>query len=611
MVGQSAAGSGSRPQSTAPGSDVDSWHTYDGLQIAGLYTAHDELGELPLPGEFPFVRGSEGTRGGRRGWHVAARFGGDAADVNRQILAALENGVSALWLEVGGSGMAVSELGRALDGVLFDAAPLILDSGAAVSEAAARIFALLDEYRTTNRGDIQLWLGDDPLGNRLAGQCSTAVDLDPVVALAQRAIARAENVRAITVSGLPAHEAGASDAQELGIAVAAGLAYLRALTDAGVDIADALGQFVFRLAATDDQFATMAKFRAGRQLWARVAHEVGAPEFGNAPQHAVTSLPMMTRRDPSVNLLRTTVAACGAGIGGADVVTVLPFDIRLPAGELDVPACFSERMARNISLLLLEEAQLGQVRDPAGGSWYVESRTAALASRAWSVMQEVERAGGYLAALHTGMLAGQVSRSRDRRTADIAHRRRTVTGISEYPNLAERVLSPEAHVHPDTSYGGGFEELRDRSDAYVARTGHRPLALLVSMNSIAAQSPRTAWVRNFLACGGIEACDAEISAEQGAAEAETTVAVLCGGVMAAEASASGAEVPPAGPLGAVVAWLREAGVTTVLLAGNEVSGQPIGQNAAAAGHGVDVDGVIGPGMDAVAVLSDLLTKMGA
>lgn len=577
MVGHSAAGSGSRPQSTAPGSDVYSWHTYDGLHIAGLYTVHDELGELPLPGEFPFVRGSEGTRGGRRGWHVAARFGGDAADVNRQILAALKNGVSELWLEVGGSGVAVSELGRALDGVLFDAAPVIVDAGAAVSEAAAQVFALLDEYRTTNRGDIQLWLGADPLSDWLAGRRSSlaghsldagiddhTADLDAVVALAQRAIARAENVRAITVSGLPAHEAGASDAQELGIAVAAGLEYLRALTSAGVDIADALGQFVFQFTATDDQFATMAKFRAGRQLWARVAHEVGAPEFGNAPQHAVTSLPMMTRRDPWVNLLRTTVAACGAGIGGADVVTVLPFDIRLPAGELDVPAGFSERMARNISLLLLEEAQLGQVRDPAGGSWYVESRTAALAAEAWSVMQEVERAGGYLAALQTGMLAGQVNRTHDQRTADIAHRRRTVTGISEYPNLAEGALSPEAHVHPDTSYGGGFEELRDRSDAYVARTGHRPLALLVSMNSTAAQSHRSSWARNFLACGGIEACDSEIAAEHGAAEAEITVAVVCGGVT-----------------------------------------EP------AARHGIDVDGVIGPGMDAVAVLSDLLTKAGA
>src|SRR5690606_25107282 len=155
------------------------------------------------------------------------------------------------------------------------------------------------------------------------------------------------------VDGIAFHNAGAADAQEVGAAVAAGLAYLRLLTGAGVDIADAFGQLEFRFAATDDQFATIVKFRAARRLWARVAQVCGAPSFGAAPPHAITSAAMMTQRDPWVNLLRTTLAAFGAGVGGADSVTVLPFDSALPPGELGVSTTFSQRMARNTQLLLL------------------------------------------------------------------------------------------------------------------------------------------------------------------------------------------------------------------------------------------------------------------
>jgi methylmalonyl-CoA mutase len=571
--------------------------TYDGLTVSPLYTRRDELPEVPLPGQFPFVRGNDPTRDVHRGWYVTARFGGpDAAAVNEEILGGLENGVSSVWLGVGEGGVPVADLPRALNGLLFELAPLSLDAGAEAAPAAEKLFSILDGYSATARGDIQVALGAAPLTSQFSGAAD--VDMDTAVTLAQQAVARPETVRALTVCGVAVHNAGASDAQELGAAVAAGLEYLRALTAAGVSVADALGQLVFRLAATDDQFNTIAKFRAARRLWARVAHELGAPSAGNAPQWAVTSAPMMSQRDPWVNMLRTTLAAFGAGVGGADLVTVLPFDSALPAGELDVSEAFSQRMARNTQLLLLEESHLGHVQDPGAGSWYVESATDALATKAWEFMQELEAAGGFRAALDSGLLAERVGETRDRRDRDVAHRRTSVTGVNEFPNPAETPLSEAAREPAAVArYGAAFEALRNRSDAYLAAHGERPKAVLIPLGPVAEHNVRVTFTANVLASGGIETTNPgalEISGIAAAAtESGARVAVLCG-----SDARYGAEAA------AAVEQLRGTGVDTVLLAGPEkaVAEVPDTQRP---------DGYLTARMDAVAALSGLLEELGA
>ncbi len=571
--------------------------TYDDLTIAPLYTRRDELPELPLPGEYPFVRGADPVRDVQRGWHVTARFeGSDAATVNEQILAGLDNGVSSVWLGVGERGVATKDLPRALQGLLFELAPLALDAGVDASDAAAQLFSILDGYETADRTDIRISLGLTPLTSAFNG--TSHADLDTAVRLAQQAVARPETVRALTVCGIALHNAGASDAQELGASIAAGLEYLRLLTEAGVDVADALEQVVFRFAATDDQFATIAKFRAGRRLWARVAHQLGAPAFGDAPQWAVTSAAMMSQRDPWVNMLRTTLAAFGAGVGGADFVTVLPFDSALPPGELAVSQAFSQRMARNTQLLLLEESHLGHVRDPGAGSWYVESATDALAEKAWEFMQELESAGGFRAALDSGLLAERVEATRLRRDRDVAHRKTAVTGVNEFPNLAEKPLSEAARDFSAIArYGAAFEQLRNRSDAFLAARGARPKALLVPLGPVAENNVRVTFTANVLASGGIETINPgtlDIAGIGGAAsESGASVAVLCGTDARYTAEA-----------GTAVEQLRGAGVATVLLAGPE--------KAVAELSGPQrPDGFLTAKMDAVTALSNLLEELGA
>ncbi len=142
---------------------------------------------------------------------------------------------------------------------------------------------------------------------------------------------------------------------------------------------------------TADQFASIAKLRAARMVWSRVAELSGAD--GAQHQHAVTSAAMMTTRDPWVNMLRTTIGCFAAAVGGAEVITVLPFD-----SAIGVPDDFARRIARNTSAVLHDESSLSRVLDAGGGSWYLESLTAALAETAWATFTELERGGGAAAA---------------------------------------------------------------------------------------------------------------------------------------------------------------------------------------------------------------------
>lgn len=572
--------------------------TYDGVTIAPLYGALDETPENSLPGSFPFVRGRDATRDVNAGWKVSARFGFGQTDpeaVNRSILDGLNNGVSALWLVVGEHSLPVAGISPALNGVLFDLAPVVLDARADTVDAAEALLSAVDSAEVGDRSAIDIRLGAATLTARFAGD--EAPPLNAVVTLARTSAERTERVRAITVDGTVFHNRGASDSQEVGAAVAAGLEYLRELTSAGLTAAQALGQLEFRFAATDDQFQTIAKFRAARTLWARVAQVVGAPSSGGAPQHGVTSEAMMAQRDPWVNMLRTTLATFGAGIGGADAVTVLPFDVALDGGAAGVSKTFSSRIARNTQLLLLEESHLGRVLDPGSGSWYIEHLTDELAQKAWQFTQMIEAEGGYSAALESGALADAIAAVKAARDSDIAHRRTPLTGVNEFPNLAEAPLPPPTSSPKVDRYGAAFEALRDRSDAFLAENDARPLALLAPIGSVAEHNVRTTFAANLLASGGIHSENpGPLTADTMADAVRTSgarIAVLCG-----------TDKRYGDEAAAAVAALRAAGVERVLLAG------PDKIFAGVTGE-MRPDDFLTAKVDAVTVLDDLLEFLGA
>jgi methylmalonyl-CoA mutase len=526
--------------------------TYDGIRIAPLYTAEDAVSATGVPGLSPFTRGGKPEGATVAGWDVRARYDDpDPTVVNEQALTDLECGVSSLWLV----GVPASALVKALSGVMLDLAPVTLDAGAEYAAAAGTLLRLHDE-RGIPASRVGGNLGIDPVGH--AARTGTDPDLAAAARLVAGYAGRYPTLRGMVVDGLPYHEAGGSDADELALSIATGVVYLRALTDAGLDVEAATGQLEFRYAISTDQFLGIAKLRAARRLWARVTEVCGVRTAAQR-QHAVTSPAMMTRRDPWVNLLRTTVSCFAAGIGGADAVTVAPFD-----SAIGRPGDFARRIARNTQSILLEESRLAGVIDPAGGSWYVESVTEELAAAAWAVFTDLERAGGIVRALASGDVADLLARTREARAANIATRRDAITGVSEYPNLAEQSVprppspEPPSGGLPSIRYAQDFEALRDRSDAVLESTGSRPTVFLATLGPAAAHVARVGFATNLLQAGGIETPTGPVETF-GASGAR--VACVCGSDrFYAERAES------------VVSELRTAGAIRVLLAGRAGTG---------------------------------------
>ncbi|MET7483899.1 methylmalonyl-CoA mutase family protein [Streptomyces sp. NPDC005538] len=547
----------------------------DGLRARPLYTADDSAPEPGLPGFAPFVRGGRAEGNTLGGWDV--RQCHTTAD-GAAVLGDLENGVTSLWLVVGEHGIPVAQLGSTLTGVFLDLAPVVLDAGPEVPSAAGELLRLYAE-RGVDPRSVRGNLGADPLGfaARTGGE---AFDFAPVAALARRCAEEYPGLRALTVDALPYHEAGGSAAQELGASLATGVAYLRELTEAGLSVEQAVFQLEFRYAATADQFLTVAKLRAARRLWARVAEVCGAP--GGQVQHAVTSPVMMSRRDPWVNMLRTTIATLAAGVGGAESVTVLPFD-----HALGRPDAFARRIARNTSTILVEESHLSRVIDPAGGSWYVERLTDELAHAGWEFFQHIEQLGGQAAALRSGRLGEDLATTWAARSAKLAKRREPITGLSEFPNLAERL--PERAPAPAEPSGGlprvrrdeAYEALRARSDAHLAATGSRPRIFLAALGPAAAHTARLTFASNLFQAGGIEPVTEGEFADSGATEA-----CLCSSDALYEEQAAD-----------VAGELKSAGAGHVFLAGRPA-------------QYTGVDAYVFAGCDAVAVLSATLDRMG-
>ncbi len=462
------------------------------------------------------------TRSGE--WDIRAHVGGaDAKALNETALVDLDGGVTSLWLEVD----ADTDLAATLDGVLLDLAPVVLDAPAddpAAQAAVARAFLEV--------------LGATPpaVGTNLGGRGDSVAEV--------AGLARDAGVLGVVVDATTAHDLGASDAQELGWSMATAAAYLRELTGAGFSVDEAAGLIEFRYAATDEQFPTMAKLRAARRLWRRVL-ELSEAEGDHAQrQHVVTSRPMMSRYDPYVNMLRTTVASFAAGVGGADAVTVLPFDS--PLGR---PETLGRRVARNTSALLMHESHLAKVTDPGGGAFALEKLTDDLSAAGWAELGRIEEDGGVGAGFEA-----RVAEVVARREAEIARRERPITGLTEFPNLAEELPEREptgGATETVRRYGASFEAMRD--DPPAGRV------FLATLGPVAAHTARATFATNLLAAGGIA-----VDAAGATAGVDELVAAYDGHPVVCLAGSD----PAYAEWGReAAAALREAGATHVVVAG--------------------------------------------
>jgi methylmalonyl-CoA mutase len=576
--------------------------TYDGLAIEPLYPRAAHAGSLS-------------ARSGP--WQVMARADHpDPAAANEQLTQDLENGATGVALvfpgAIGcyGNGLDASAAGIAklLDGVFLDVGIGIELYTAETTKQAADHVAALVKSRGHKPGSVNIRFGHDPLGAHAAGGGAPIPwrDLSPRFAEHVAALAAQGFTGPLTVAdGRIVHNAGGSEAQELAYALSVAVAYLRALEAAGVPLGDARGMIGFRMSADSDEFLTIAKFRALRLLWARVEQSCGL-EPKPAVISAETAWRTMTRRDPYSNMLRACIAAFSAGVGGADALTVLPF-----TQALGLPDAFARRNARNLQLLLLEESNVWRVDDPAAGSGAIEDLTAKLALSAWTLLQEIEAAGGAPAALESGLIQKKVAATREVRERAFATRREILTGTSDYPLLSEAAVEvlkvkpltaapyPVAIPYPPLQairLGEPFERLRDAADAVLASTGKRPSIFLANLGTPADFNARAMFAKNFFEAGGIETIGNEGFADESAMidafeQSGAGAACLCSSDdIYAERAVAAAEA------------LKAAGATPLYLSGRPKDQEPL--TAAGIGSFIFV------GCDVLAILRAAHDMMG-
>lgn len=577
--------------------------TADGLGIQPLYTQADALPGAVVTGRTTYFPGA---------WDVRQRYADvDPRQANASILQDLESGVTSLLLQVeapGQVGLPYGEEGLSVALKGLNAAAIALDARENTLDAAG---SLIEIWRAAgiNENARRGAFNYDPLGvlaktGTLYYPTQRACEIAAKFATDCRTMT---NITALLADGRPYHEAGAGEAQELAAMLSTLVAYLRACEAAGLRPRSAFAKIGLGLGADDDLFLTIAKLRAARKLVARIAESCGAANAVDKLHIAATaSERMLARRDPWVNMLRSTIACAGAAFGGADAITVLPY-----TWALGQPDAFARRIARNTHLVLQQESGLGRVIDPGHGSWYVEKLTDTLARAAWSLFQDIEGKGGMAAVLESGYLQGEIARVADARARDIATGRLDLTGVSAFPMLADDGVKVEPHPAPPPIVAGGitvtplplrrlaapFERLRDASDAHLARTGRRPGVFLAALGDLAVHSARSTWVRNFLAAGGIETIGSDgfhnsIDAGKAFADSGATIAFL-----------SSSDQVYAELAEAAAGALKAAGAVQVLLAGH-----PRDQEAALKAAGVDT--FIHAGVDAVATLARLHEVLG-
>jgi methylmalonyl-CoA mutase len=582
--------------------------TADGIRIAPLYTrgAHGSRDEAGFPGSDPYVRGAQAAPRPHGLWDVrSAVDAGDAVEANRRALQDLERGVTSLSVRWA-PGADAAWLSRALEGVHLDLAPVVLDAGPDVLAAVDALTQLWNERGLEPTG-VSGGYGADPvavLATRGGDADALAHGLSVLGRLAAMSAERAPGVRAVTVDATAVAEAGGSEGQELAAMLSTGAAYLRALADAGLDVDTACRQVEVVLSADAEVFTTIAKLRAARRLWAAMAEACGASEPARAMAlHVRTARRMLTVRDPWVNLLRVTAATFAAGVAGADGITAHGYDALLAAtpagggGDRDL----GRRMARNTQLLLQEESNLGRVLDPAGGSWFVESLTDELAGVAWERFQDLERRGGVAAALLDGSLAADVATVRDERFARVATRTAAVTGVSEFPNLAEQLEAAPADDHvtdgallPPVRWAEPFEALRDDADRRRAE-GAPAQVFLVNLGPVADHTARTSFAKNLFEAGGIEAITSHRGNTAGFSSVEEAVEDWrTAGIPIACLCSSDARY--GSDAAAYAMALRQAGVARLYLAGRP--SKELAEQLATAG----VDEFVGLGTDVLDVL---------
>ena len=490
------------------------WRTGEGFNVKPYYRAENLEGLKFLDskaGEYPFVRGVNNSNTWRVHQSLKVQ---DPAKANAEALKILNAGVDSLQFNIATEEFSPEMLDTLLAGICLPAVELTF-CGCKMPKIAEAFMAKVEKENIA-ADDLHVNFCIDPIMKHLSTEgkwcdtCGGTKCFERIAGLVKMTAAY-KGVRIVTVNGQLFSNAGSTIVEELAFTLAAGHDYLVSMTEDGLTVDEAARKIRFSMGVSSNYFMEIAKFRAARMLWANIVKGYN-PECECSCKmmtHAVTSAWNQTVYDPYVNMLRGTTEAMSATIAGVHSLEVLPFD-----HAYEAPTEFSQRIARNVELLLKHEAHFDQVVDPAGGSYYIENLTASIAAEAWKLFLEVESKGGYVKAFNDGFIVERVKASAAAKDKNIATRRQILLGANQYPNFTETaddslcgcaVERADAEGNRLTPYRGAmaFEAMR----LHVDRSGKQPKAFMLTCGSLAMARARAQFSCNFFACAGIRVID--------------------------------------------------------------------------------------------------------
>ncbi|WP_017730447.1 methylmalonyl-CoA mutase subunit beta [Nafulsella turpanensis] len=480
------------------------WHTYEGFNVEPYYT-RSEVSQLDyLQQLHNTLVTSTSTQGSAREWvnnqYIRVK---NEKNANAVALEALNNGAEGLYFDV--SKLQDIKLGILLKDIKLNYCSVSFLAGSQADQLLSAYIRYAKE-QGVQAEELNGIFNFDPIGEIAE---SGLIDSDHFSSFASvtSKTGRMPHFYGITINTDSFHDSGASAVQEIAFGLNLAVSNLDHLTDGGMSAADAIDNLCFSVSIGTSYFMEIAKLRAIRWLFAKIANSYGLTDYqpGQLYIHARPDTWSASILDPHVNMLRYTTQAMSAIIGGCNALSIPPFD-----SSFAEPSAFSRRISRNISSILKEEAYFDKVADAAAGSYYIETLTDRLITASWALFLQVEEKGGFSRAFEKGFIQEELRRVRKDKLQDINTRKQKLVGVNAYANAEEKLpksststgsADQEKLLSPQRR-GAAYENLRVRTEAYIAAGHERPLAILLQFGDAAMGRARSAFASDFLRCAG-------------------------------------------------------------------------------------------------------------
>lgn len=571
--------------------------TYEGITLEGIYSKNvwDEIPHVQsdLPGFYPYIRGNKYSGSKKHSWLVVQNLPYSIPEEFNEIAKSeLSKGVQAIELNINqyyalndnlkensdlnNLNLLISNydnLKVAFENIDLENITLFLNSGN-LTYPFFKMFLDYFDDKEINTQNLQIFYGFDLISElAINGRTYTnAKDkFEQIAEVIRWNKENSPNSKSIKINGEVYHNSGANSVQEIAYSISEAIAYIRELSQLGLDIDDIANQIYLSIGIGNQYFTELAKIRATRLIWAKIIKEFGGSEESQKLFiSASTSKRELTKYDAYVNLLRNTTQAFSAAAGGADSIKVSFFD-----SLWGLPVEFSRRMSRNTQLILKEEAHLLDTIDPVGGSWYIEKITHQLAEKIWEEIQNIESKGGINKAFRENYIQEKITANLSQRLKNLSTRKDTLLGTNKYPNLDEKPILNVRKYHQseiksylerqsennslkisdiykdyqiknfeteevkpleENRVSEIFENLRENALAYKEENGEMPTIDLICFAPLKVYKPRADFSSDFFAVGGFKSnvIDGNSSGAE-ALEKISTKEVQCGVICSSDA----------------------------------------------------------------------------